>query len=81
MAGHVAHMEKKKAYRMLVRKSEGVIPSDRPRHRLWNNIKMDIREIGWVGMNWISLAQGRAHLARANTNLGDPQIIWKFCCI
>jgi hypothetical protein len=24
-----------------------------------DNIKMDLRELGWVGMNWIELAQDR----------------------
>jgi hypothetical protein len=31
----------------------------RPRCRWVDNIKMDLREIGWVGMDWIDLAQGR----------------------
>jgi hypothetical protein len=30
-----------------------------PRHMWVDNIKMDIREIGWVGMDWIDLAQDR----------------------
>jgi hypothetical protein len=29
----------------------------RPRHRWVNNIKIDLREIGWDGMDWIDLAQ------------------------
>jgi hypothetical protein len=31
----------------------------RPRHGLWDNIKMNIRESGWGGMDWINLAQDR----------------------
>jgi hypothetical protein len=31
----------------------------RPRHRWVGNIKMDFREIGWGGMDWINLAQDR----------------------
>jgi hypothetical protein len=31
----------------------------RPRHRWVNNIKMDLREIEWGGMDWIDLAQDR----------------------
>jgi hypothetical protein len=31
----------------------------RPRRRWVNNIKMNLREIGWYGMAWIDLAQDR----------------------
>jgi hypothetical protein len=34
-------------------------PLGRPRHRRVDNIKMDIRKIGWGGMDWIDLAQDR----------------------
>jgi hypothetical protein len=44
-------------YRILVGKPEGKIPLGRPRCRWVDNIKMDLREIGWDGMDWISLAQ------------------------
>jgi hypothetical protein len=49
--------EKRNAYRILVGKPEGKRPLRRPRHRWVNNIKMDLREIGLDGMNWIDLAQ------------------------
>jgi hypothetical protein len=32
-------------------------PVGRPRYRWEDNIKMDLREIGWRGMDWIDLAQ------------------------
>jgi hypothetical protein len=51
--------EKRNAYRILVRKSECKRPLGRPRRRWVDNIKMDLREIGWNGMNWIDLAQDR----------------------
>jgi hypothetical protein len=58
--GHVARMvEKRNAYRILVRKPEGKRPLGRPRRRWANNIKMDLREIGWDGMDWIDLAEDR----------------------
>jgi hypothetical protein len=38
---------------------EGKAPLGRPRRRWVDNIKMDLREIGWVGMDWIDLAQDR----------------------
>ena len=31
----------------------------RPRLRLENNIKMDLQEVGWEGMDWIGLAKDR----------------------
>jgi hypothetical protein len=36
-------------YRILMGKPEGKIPLGRPRHRWMDNIKMDLREIGWEG--------------------------------
>jgi hypothetical protein len=46
-------------YRILVGKPEGKRPLGRPRHRWVDNIKMDLRETGWDGMDWIELAQDR----------------------
>jgi hypothetical protein len=40
-------------------KPEGNRPLGRPRRRWEDNIKMDLREIGWAGMDWIHLAQDR----------------------
>jgi hypothetical protein len=51
--------EKRIAYRILVRKPEGKRPLGRPRRRWVVNIKMDLTEIGWDGMDWIDLAQDR----------------------
>jgi hypothetical protein len=45
--------EKRNAYRVLVGKLEGKRPLERPRRRWVNNIKMDLREIGWDGMDWM----------------------------
>jgi hypothetical protein len=59
-AGHVARMgETRYAYRILVGKSEGKRPLGKPRRRWVDNIKIDLREIGWDGMDWIDLAQDR----------------------
>jgi hypothetical protein len=49
--------EKRNVYSILVGKSEGKRPLGRPRHRWANNIKMDLTEIGWDGMDGIDLAQ------------------------
>jgi hypothetical protein len=40
-------------------KAEGRRPLGRPRRRWVNNIKMDLREIGWSGIYWIDLAHNR----------------------
>jgi hypothetical protein len=59
-AGHVARRgEKRNAYRILVGKPEGNRPLGRPRRRWMDNIKMDLREIGWDGMDGIDLAMDR----------------------
>jgi hypothetical protein len=59
-AGHVARMgEERGVYRVLVGRPEWKRPLGRPRHRWEDNIKMDLREIGIDGANWIQLAQDR----------------------
>jgi hypothetical protein len=50
--------EKRNAYRILVGKPEGTRPLGRPRHRWVDNIKMDLREIGWDVVDWVDQAQG-----------------------
>jgi hypothetical protein len=49
--------ETRNAYRILVGKPEGKKPLGRPRLRWVDNIKIDLREIGWDGVDWINLAQ------------------------
>jgi hypothetical protein len=49
------------AYRILVGKPEGKKILERPRRRWVDNIKMDVRVIGYDGMDWIKLAQNRDH--------------------
>jgi hypothetical protein len=51
--------EKRTAHRILVRKLRGKRPLGRPRRRWADNIKMDLREIVWGGMDWIDVAQDR----------------------
>jgi hypothetical protein len=47
--------KKKGAYRLLVGKPEGKRPLGKPRHRWVDNIKMDLGEIGWGGVDWIRI--------------------------
>jgi hypothetical protein len=59
-AGHVTRMEvTRNAYTILVGKPGGKRPLGRPRRRWVDNIEMDLRVIGWDGMDWIELAQDR----------------------
>jgi hypothetical protein len=51
--------EKRNACRILLGKPEGKSPLGRARRRWVNNIKMDLTEKGWVGVEWIDLAQER----------------------
>jgi hypothetical protein len=64
------------AYRDLVGKPEGRRPLGRPRLRWEDNIKMDLREVGWEGgMDWIDLSQDRNRwraLVKAVMNLWGP---------
>jgi hypothetical protein len=46
---------------VLVGKPEGKRPLGRPRRRSVDNIKIDLTETGWNGMDWIDLAQDRDH--------------------
>jgi hypothetical protein len=73
--------EKRNAYRILVGKPEGRRPLGRPRRRWMDNIKMDLREIGWDGVDSVDLAQDRDQWrALVNTvmNLRVPYNAGKF---
>jgi hypothetical protein len=59
-AGHVARMgEVRGAYNILVGRPEGRRQLGRPRRRWEDNIKMDLRKIGFGDMDWIQWAQDR----------------------
>jgi hypothetical protein len=72
--GHVACAgEGRSVYRVLVGRSEGKRPLGRPRRRWGDDIKMDLREIGIDGVNWIRLAQDRVQWrAFVNTVMNLP---------
>jgi hypothetical protein len=53
------HGGEESIYRVLVGKLEGRGTPKRPTYRWEDNIKIVIREVGWGGMDWIDLAQGR----------------------
>ncbi|KAJ4428068.1 hypothetical protein ANN_24082 [Periplaneta americana] len=51
--------ESRNAYRVLVGRPEGKRPLGRPRRRWEDNVKMDLREVGYDDRDWINLAQDR----------------------
>jgi len=53
------HGAMQNAYNILVGKSEEKRPLGRPNRRSEDNIRIDLWEIGWEGMDWIHLAQDR----------------------
>jgi len=59
-AGYVTRIkERRGAYRVLMRRTAGKRPPGGPRRRREDNIKLDLQEVGWFGMDWIDLAQDR----------------------
>jgi hypothetical protein len=68
-------VEKRNVYMLLVGKPEGKRPLGRPRRKWIDNIKMDLLEIGVIGVYWIGLAQDRYRwraLVNAVMNLWVP---------
>jgi hypothetical protein len=53
------HVEKRNACRVSVAKPEGKRSLGKPRSNWKNNIKINLREKGWGGMDWIHLAEDR----------------------
>jgi hypothetical protein len=58
-----------------VGKPEGKRPLRTPRRRYVDNIKMEFREIGWGGIDWIDMAQDRDQwMALMNTIMNEPWV-------
>jgi hypothetical protein len=84
-ARHVARMGETTAYRVLVGTPEGKRPLGRPRRRRSDNIKINLRETGWDGIDWLDLAQDRDQwrpLLNTVMNFRVPKNARKFlsCC-
>jgi hypothetical protein len=75
-AEHVAGIGvKRNAYMILVGKPEGKRPLRRTRRRWEDNVRMDLREIEWGGVDWIDLAHDRDQcraLVNTKMNLQVP---------
>jgi hypothetical protein len=60
LEGNVARTgEMRSAYAILVPKHEGKMLLGRSRNRWEGKIRMDLREIGWEGVDWLHVAQNR----------------------
>jgi hypothetical protein len=56
LAGHVeCNRQMRNGYKILVRKPEKKRPFRRPRHKWEDNIRMDLRDIRWEGVDWIHM--------------------------
>jgi hypothetical protein len=75
-AGHVAHMgEERNVCRILVGKPKGKRPLERTRCRWEDVIKMDLREIGCWGVEWIHLAQDRECWQAVRNSVMNLQVL------
>jgi len=77
-AAHVARMGwmERNAYKILIRKPERNRPLGRPRRRREDNIRLDLRGIGWRGVDWICLASDRGQgqdLVNTVMNITDAE--------
>jgi hypothetical protein len=59
LAGHIAQMGQRECIKDIGGKARWKETTGRPRRWWVNNIKMDLREIGLDGMDWIDLAKDR----------------------
>jgi hypothetical protein len=73
------HVDKRNVYRNLLGRPEGKKPLGRPRRRWEDNIKIDVGDIGWDGMDWVDMAEDRDQWrTTANTVHGEPSGFIKF---
>jgi hypothetical protein len=64
--------EKRNAYRILVGKPDGKIPLENPRRSSVDNIKMNLREIVWAGMDWIDMTQDKEPMEGSFEHGNEP---------
>jgi hypothetical protein len=66
-------------HRVLIGRSEWRRPLGRPRRKWEDNIKMDLREIGFSGANWIRLAQDRVRWRGFVSTVMSLRVLWSKC--
>jgi hypothetical protein len=75
-AGHVARMgEESKLYRVLVENPAGKRPLGRARSRWEDGLKMDLREIGWEGVEWIYFVQDKNRWRAFVNTVMNPRVL------
>jgi hypothetical protein len=62
------------AHNILVEERERKRPLGRHRHRWEDNIRMGLREIGWVSVDWIHLAQDRDQWRAVVNTVMNPRV-------
>jgi len=67
-------MKKRIAFRILVRNHERKSALERPRHRWKDDIKMDLIEVDWDGVNWIYMAHDRDELGAAGSTIMTSRV-------
>jgi hypothetical protein len=71
-------VKKRNTHRILVGKPEGRKLLGRPRRRWVDNIEMELKDIGWSGMNYIDLIQDRDQWrALVNIELSGSIKLWE----
>jgi hypothetical protein len=61
-AGHVARKERRGTHVVIGKETRKKETTKKTRRRQLDNIRMDLLEVGWCGMDWIQLAQDRDRL-------------------
>ena len=74
LAGYVACLGRRGAYRVLVGRPEGKRPLIRPMHLWSDSIKVDVQGVGRGGMDWIDLAQDRDIWRELVIVAANPQV-------
>jgi hypothetical protein len=67
--------EDRKVYKILVRKPKGKSLLRRLRCRWEDGLKMDLRDIGWGGVEWIHLAEDREYWWALLNTVMTPQVL------
>jgi len=79
-AGHVACMNGRGAYNVLITNYEERKPLERPRHRWGDNFKLDLKKLCWEGAGWTEFAQGMKDWLAIVKAVMNLQVSWNVGC-